>query len=371
MPPTDRCVRPLKVHNGVPFFRRVRRHGSFPNEKERQGRPRFSHRRFNVRKGRQRNRYRICRSTIRNIVQGPTSGQLTERRRRSRRRRAWMRRGWCCSPKPNSASSPTPSGGDKLSFNGAMTLPKLILCFRQLSSWPFQGHCFLVFQRLTSLLVPERIFATKKAVFYRREPFAELPDTDATCFRGDPSAIERLVRDLYAGSESAQIFFEQFLQRGVEPWLMEHDGKIVGSVWLFTGSYLSAWEGYDAWLLQIEVEPTARFVANVLVDPDMRGQGVFSRLMQHCVSEYAEVPFYSCVDETNRPSIKAHEKLGFRRYGAAYLLRFFGSTYCFFWPRISKWRCLPRFFSMRLFSLQRGVPYSLCLRYDEPVCKPN
>ena len=223
-----------------------------------------------------------------------------------------------------------------------------------------QGRFFLFTRSLLTTVFPERLLGMTKSVFYRLER-SEIPppprDPDGLeIFRGDEEAVRRLVRDLYADSPTALEFYERYYRDGVEPWLTRDGEKIVGVVWLFTGSYLVPWEGYDAWLLRVEVEPTARFMANGLVDPKYRNRGIFSILINRCVAAYPESLFYSCVDESNIASIKTHEKNGFHRCGAAWLVRFFGTTRCLFRSKRGK---------SRFLKLPRGVPVPISLTpYD-------
>ena len=218
-----------------------------------------------------------------------------------------------------------------------------------------RGQLFLLAEAVLTKLLSDRRIGMNKTVFYRlsRQDVPSNRDSgDIIVFRGDEESVRRLVRDLYHDTETAREFYGNYLREGAEPWLAENNNRIVGSVWLFTGTYTVPWEGYDAWLLRVEVEPTAKFVANVLVDPEMRGRGIFSLVARRCYAAHPDSEFYSCVDETNIPSIKSHEKLGFHRCGTAYMVRLFGGTRCLFWPKKGK---------SRLFKMERGTPFPVSL----------
>lgn len=226
----------------------------------------------------------------------------------------------------------------------------------QICSLIRQGQFFLLFQAITSVILPASRFATKKTVFFRLHRSDTQVDSPLSkgveCFRGDEADVRRMVDDLYDEDPVALDFYRAYLREGVEPWLARDlsDGRILGVVWLYTGSYLSAWEGYDAWLLDVRVEPMAKFVANVYVAPECRGRGIFPQIMQRCLAEYTVeangndpvVEFYSCIDQANTVSIRSHEKIGFRPCAATYYVRIFQRTRCLFLRKKGQWRGLCR-----------------------------
>jgi GNAT superfamily N-acetyltransferase len=183
----------------------------------------------------------------------------------------------------------------------------------------------------------------KKSIFYRLDAKTENAPhkiDDIEIAPGTESSVQEIVRDLYGNSPEELAFYEGYFRNGIEPWTALSHGKVVGTIWLYTGSYLAMWEGYDAWLLNVHVEPTGKFFANVFTDPAARGKGVFSRIAQKCFAAYPESPFYTCIEVSNVGSIRSHEKVGFRRSGAVYYIRFFQKTFCFFRPQKGKSRFL-------------------------------
>ncbi|MDR1141439.1 MAG: GNAT family N-acetyltransferase [Planctomycetaceae bacterium] len=232
---------------------------------------------------------------------------------------------------------------------------KLVSCL----SLIYQRQFFLLAELVCAALIPSRIFATKKYLFYRldrqqqtspniksiRKNIVKNISENIEIFIGTESSVSEMVDTLYNGKPKTLEFYEEFYRNGIEAWIARGEDKIVGVIWLYTGSYLLNWEGYDAWLLQVAVEPTAKFVANVFVQPECRGQGIFPVIAEQCFTVYSENEFYSCVEESNVPSIKSHEKIGFRRYAAVYFVRFFQQTYCLSVPKKGKWK---------YFRLQRG-----------------
>jgi hypothetical protein len=183
----------------------------------------------------------------------------------------------------------------------------------------------------------------KKSIFYKLDSKAEnvCPQTnnvEITC--GTESSIQEIVHYLYEDSSKELAFYEQYYRKGIEPWVARLDGKIIGVIWLYTGSYLAMWEGYDAWLLNVQFEPTGKFFANVFTSPMSRGKGVFSHIAEACFAAYPESPFYSCIEVSNTASILSHEKIGFRRCGNAYYIRIFQTTFCLFVSKKGRLRFL-------------------------------
>jgi GNAT superfamily N-acetyltransferase len=233
-----------------------------------------------------------------------------------------------------------------------------------------RGEFFLLVQTLAALLLPGWLCRMKKSIIYRLDPKAEhtLQKTgDIEVFRGTESSVPEIVSDLYANSPQELAFYEQYYREGIEPWIARSHGKIVGVIWLYTGSYLAMWEGYDAWLLNVHVESSGKFFANVFTDPAARGKGVFSHLAEQCFAAYPESPFYTCIEVSNTASIRSHEKVGFRRNGTIYYIRFFQKTFCFFRPKKGLQKGGTRF-----LLLKRGQAVDIDFTgFPAPFVRPN
>jgi GNAT superfamily N-acetyltransferase len=222
-----------------------------------------------------------------------------------------------------------------------------------------RGRFFVLVQVFSEAFIPARFFGLNKHIFYNlaRDKQLSVPNIDEINITlGTETSVTEIVRDLYSGDSKTLKFYESFYRDGIEAWAARSGDKVIGVVWLYTAYYLANWEGYNAWLLQIEIEPTAKFVANVFVDPSWRGRKIFPAIISHCASVYCDNKFYSCVDESNVTSIKAHERIGFRWCAVAYYIRFFQRTYCIFLTGQSKkdrrWRC---------FRLRRGEAVSVSI----------
>lgn len=234
-------------------------------------------------------------------------------------------------------------------------MSKIFRYLRLFFSLLFQGHFFLIVQRLLTALLPDRILGMKKAVLYRldreRRP-APRGAEGFDVFPGNEGDIEEIVADLYDGSPMAREFYDDFHRQGVRPWVARRDGRIVGVLWLYRGRYLLPWEGYDAWLLDLEIEPTALFFANEFVSPEARRQGILTILAERVFEADPDCECYTCVDETNFPSKLLHEKLGFRRCAVVYFIRLFQTTRCLYVPKQGRRRWLKP---------ARGTPVALSL----------
>ena len=178
-----------------------------------------------------------------------------------------------------------------------------------------------------------RFCAVHKSVYYRLDR-TQVSTFDCppeiTTVSSEEVSVENIVRDLYDGNVKELTFYENYARQGIERWAALQDGKIAGVVWLSTGHYLAQWEGYEAWLLHVETAPTAKFVCNVFTSPQSRGQGIFPFIAQRCFAEYSDSEFYSCIASNNKPSLRSHEKIGFRQCAVAYYFRFFQTTFCYF-----------------------------------------
>ena len=198
-------------------------------------------------------------------------------------------------------------------------------------------------ETLAARLLPTWLCRMKKSIFYRLDPQTtnSFPQTDKNeIVHGTETLVQKIVRDLYDNAPEELKFYEHYFHDGIEPWGDRSNGKVIGTVWLYTGSYLAMWEGYDAWLLNVQIEPNGKFFTNVLTDPASRGKGVFTHIAEACFAAYPESPFYTCIEVSNTASIHSHEKVGFRRCAVAYYVRFFQKTWCLFIPPKGKWRWL-------------------------------
>jgi GNAT superfamily N-acetyltransferase len=225
----------------------------------------------------------------------------------------------------------------------------------------YRRQLFLLLQLVSETVIPQKVFAAKKYLFYRRDQQQQTSKNvsrfkNIDIFAGTESDVGKMVDALYEGKSKSLDFYNEFYRNGIEPWMASSNETILGVVWLYTGSYLLNWEGYDAWLLQIEVEPTAKFVANVFVRPEYRGQKIFPAIAGQCFDIYSENQFYSCIEESNLPSIKSHEKIGFRQCASVYCIRLFQRTYCFFVNKKDRNRT-----ERSCFRLQRGKPIFVSL----------
>jgi GNAT superfamily N-acetyltransferase len=236
---------------------------------------------------------------------------------------------------------------------------KISVCFSLIC----QGHFFLLFQAISAAFIPVRFFGLNKHIFYKLErgeqSFAENTE-EINIVSGTETTVTEMVNDLYSGNPKTYEFYEKFYRNGIELWVAGLGERVVGSVWLYTGTYLANWEGYDAWLLQVEIEPTAKFVTNVFVDPLRRGRRIFPAIIDFCTSFYRDSEFYSCVDESNVTSVRAHERIGFRCCAVAYYIRFLQRTYCVFLTKNGKghWK-------RRYFRLPRGVAVPVSISISE------
>jgi GNAT superfamily N-acetyltransferase len=108
----------------------------------------------------------------------------------------------------------------------------------------------------------------------------------------------------------------------------------------------------------VEIEPTAKFVANVFVDPLWRGKKIFRTIIAHCTTVYSDSEFYSCVEGLNITSVKAHERIGFVGCAVVYYIRFLQRTYCIF---VTKKGTGKSYRQRRYFRLPRGKAVAISI----------
>ncbi|MDR2172198.1 MAG: GNAT family N-acetyltransferase [Planctomycetaceae bacterium] len=221
------------------------------------------------------------------------------------------------------------------------------------------GQIFVLFQAIFEVLIPSFFLSMNKHIFYNLESGDQtnLADIDEVTIEiGVLDDVAKLVSDLYSGDSEALRFYEDYYREGVKPCIAWRGGKAIGVVWIYTGYYLANWEGYDAWLLKIGIEPQAKFFANGFIAPEYRGQKIFRKIIEYCTKIYCNDKFYSCVDEINITSVKAHERIGFRRCAVAYYIRFFRAAYCIFWIRNNK-----KYWNYSRYKLQRKQPVPISI----------
>lgn len=210
-----------------------------------------------------------------------------------------------------------------------------------------KGRFFQIFQKIVSFIFPSRLVAMKKCYILRLDK-SKRPTPrdrkDIETLRGDADLIVQGVHDLYDNRQSVLAYYEQLYKDGVEPFFARRNGRIVGELWVYTAFYEYAWEGSDKGRLNIEIEPTAKFFANGFVDPNARRQGISTMIAESIFEVYPESEFYTCIDESNDPSIISREKIGFRRCCAIYFLRLLKTTRCYFVPKNGKKRSLKLFY---------------------------
>ena len=181
-----------------------------------------------------------------------------------------------------------------------------------------------------------RFCSVHKAVYYRLDRTLVQKRENATEFTtasGQEVSVEEIVRDLYDGNQTELTFYENFVRQGIERWVAIHEGTVAGVVWLYTGYYQASYRGFH-----IEIEPSAKFVCNVFVSPQFRGQGVFPFIARRCFAEYPDCEFYSVTAYNNKTSRRSHEKIGFRQCAAAYYFSLFRITFCYFVTQSGKRR---------------------------------
>ncbi len=150
-------------------------------------------------------------------------------------------------------------------------------------------------------------------------------DIDLHATVGGPSPAE-----LHAGFE-----------RGVRVWLLEREGQLIAFMRLSPNDC----ERQD-WGL-FKASPKDIWGIDMRVLPEYRGQGIGPRMNRHVASECARLGYsriVSCVSSLNRNSLRADQKVGYKRICHFFVFRFLGCTlvYSRGFLRLGRWNARRR-----------------------------
>ena len=54
------------------------------------------------------------------------------------------------------------------------------------------------------------------------------------------------------------------------------------------------------------------YIWEIVTDKKYAGRGIANKLINYILEKYDNIPIYSCIDTTNIPSLRLHEKNGFK-----------------------------------------------------------
>jgi len=125
-------------------------------------------------------------------------------------------------------------------------------------------------------------------------------------------------------------------ERGVRVWLLEREGQLIAFMWLSPNDC----ERQD-WGL-FKASPKDIWGIDMRVVPEYRGQGIGPRMNRHAASECARLGYsriVSCVSSLNRNSLRADQKVGYKRICHFFVFRFLGCTlvYSRGFLRLGRW----------------------------------
>ena len=63
---------------------------------------------------------------------------------------------------------------------------------------------------------------------------------------------------------------------------------------------------------KIDRNGNVSYIWEIVTDKKYKGRGIASKLMQYVLEKFKEYKIYSCVAKNNIPSLKVHEKYGFK-----------------------------------------------------------
>lgn len=68
----------------------------------------------------------------------------------------------------------------------------------------------------------------------------------------------------------------------------------------------------EDFLDKIDRNGNVSYIWEIVTDKKYKGRGIASKLMQYVLEKFKEYKIYSCVAKNNIPSLKLHEKYGFK-----------------------------------------------------------
>jgi RimJ/RimL family protein N-acetyltransferase len=188
-------------------------------------------------------------------------------------------------------------------------------------------------QLLVERFVP-RILLDARVVY-----LCELDLSDAlTANRPDPEIhlAEAEEFDHLVAHHEVVSTLQEKLGPGVLLWLLGRSSEIEAFMWLNSKAIQpSHW-------IRFELAPNEIAGIFLWVSPDRRGAGLGPRMNRHVSHESARSGFtriVSTVDALNRNSLRADEKVGYRRIGKVFIIRIlgFGGVFCRGVVRLGWW----------------------------------
>jgi GNAT superfamily N-acetyltransferase len=162
--------------------------------------------------------------------------------------------------------------------------------------------------------------------------FAHVRERDPEIRAATPEDI-----DLHAtvGGPSPEELHAGF-ERGVRVWLLEREGQPIAVMGVSPNDY----ERQDWGLIKASPKDIWAFGLRVL--PEYRGQGIGPRMNRHVASECARLGYsriVSSVQSLNRNSLRADQKVGYKRICHFFVFRLLGCTlvYSRGFLRLGRW----------------------------------
>lgn len=185
-----------------------------------------------------------------------------------------------------------------------------------------RGEFIGIFNSLMSLLRLRRWFFIGESRFFLADTLSDTGEDEMLQleFFREPTIIPELL-DCMAGSkdyaylttEEIASRFRNYLERGCRAWVTRNpEGRIAGFFWTTTDLYIAP---CGRCKVALELPEDLVFIEFIFIHPDFRRHGLYSKMNRRVRRLHPDHRFACIVDSSNTASIRAHEKLGFRRSG--------------------------------------------------------
>lgn len=131
--------------------------------------------------------------------------------------------------------------------------------------------------------------------------------------RGTRALLDELVACQGNDRQTPLDVFDRFFDVGADCYVARAQGEVVGYFWGFRGRYRLHFDAHPRHALTIILRDDDVFFGNGFIAPAHRLRGVFPHLVDFVASHYPNARRFSSVNHINRPSLRAHDRLGFAR----------------------------------------------------------
>ena len=179
-------------------------------------------------------------------------------------------------------------------------------------------------------VVPQWLFRTRRYVIFRMDnPSEPAAEGQVTVFQCDDEQQIQAVEQL-------TYFRREYSSGQCHAFAAEVDGQLAGGMWAATECFDENELG-----VRLQLANNQTWLCSALICKDMRGHGVYSRLLPFVIRSMAnsgKPDALVAVNPDNLASYHAHKKRSRETVGYVFAIRFLKLTACWVWGGVSKQR---------------------------------